>query len=275
MGKFPQPPLRLIVLCSTSLLIVLSACSTTPKNNPKHPTSLNDNPPNDITPVSSCSEALDCGLDIVEVDSIIPVPADRSIDESPTNEREIFPPLIYGAPKPLVCSKETFPKEKLKNRPNLQLMWEHYLYEGPQGVWAEVGGAVEINGCLPDDKGGWRNACTVRLSHMLNNAGHNIPHIKGQTVSGADGSQYFFRLDDAQAYLENTFGAPDLDVDDASGRWIDIPNEPGLLIMKYPGPDFTGHATVWNGAGTVDDVAVVGFRILYWKLPCFIPAGRN
>jgi len=102
-----------------------------------------------------------------------------------------YPPLIYGAPKPLVCSRE-YPKEgKLRNRPNLQMMWEHYLYERPERVWGEIGGAVEYNGCLPEDKGGWRNACTVRLSHMLNKADYKIPYIKGQTVSGGNGDQYF------------------------------------------------------------------------------------
>lgn len=199
---------------------------------------------------------------------------ESSVSESPKVKKR-FPPLIYGAPKPLVCSKEFLPRGKLKPRPNLQLMWEHYLYDSPKGVWAEIGGAVELNGCLPDNQGGWRNACTVRLSHMLNNAGHKIPYIKEQTVSGRDGAQYFFRLNDAQTYLEKTLGEPDLDIGDASGRWIDIPNEPGLLIMKYPGSGFTGHATIWNGAGTVDGTNVVGFRVLFWKLPCFIPPDRN
>ena len=132
-----------------------------------------------------------------------------------------------------------------------------------------------MNGCLPEDKGQWRNACTVRLSHMLNNAGHKIPYRKGKTVSGGNGDQYFFRLDDAQAYLEKTFGEPDFDIADASGRFIEMPTEPGLLLIKYPGSGFTGHATIWNGAGTVDGVDVVGSRILYWKLPCFIPMGRK
>jgi len=213
------------------------------------------------------------------------VPLTVTTQSSPTPEEtresailgltKTYLPLIYGAPKPLVCSNEVFSKDDLRDRPNLQVMWEHYLYDSPKGVWAEVGGAVEVNGCLPEDKGRWRNACTVRLSHMLNKAGHKIPYRKGKTVSGRDGDQYFFRLDDAEAYLKKTFGEPDLDIADASGRFIEMPTEPGLLLIKFPGSGFTGHATIWNGAGTVDGVNVVGSRIIYWKLPCFIPMNRK
>jgi len=191
------------------------------------------------------------------------------------NARKTYPPLIYGEPKPLVCSREYPAENLLEARPNLQIMWEYYLYDKPEGVWSEVGGVVEINGTLPENEGRWRNACTVRLSHMLNKAGHKIPRTTGKTVSGKDGSQYFFRLDEAQSYLEEVFGPPDVDFKDVAGRLIELPNDPGLLIIKFPGSGYTGHATIWNGAGTVDGVNVVGFRVLYWRLPCFIPEGRK
>lgn len=228
----------------------------------------------------SCREALTCDepdltIWTQDVDrAVIPLAANTS-PVRPMLEPRIYAPLIYGAPKPLICSREVLADKDLRTRPNLQLMWEHYIYDSPKGVWAEIGGAVGINGHLSEQDGGWRNACTVRLSHMLNAAGYKIPQIKGQTVSGKDGEQYFFRLDDAQAYLTKKLGTPDLDIDDASGHWIDMPNEPGLLIMKFPGAGFTGHTTIWNGAGTVDGADVVGFHILYWKLPCYIPAVRK
>lgn len=227
-----------------------------------------------------CNVALSCEAAGSDTEARIIDSNIAPLDKNTTPERtkpiqKAYSPLIYGAPKPLVCSSEILAEKALRTRPNLQLMWENYLYDSPKGVWAEVGGAVEVNGCLAEEDGGWRNACTVRLSHMLNKAGHEIPYIKGQTVSGRDGGQYFFRLDDAQAYLMNVFGTPDFEIDDASGHWIDTPNEPGLLIMKFPGAGFTGHTTIWNGAGTVDGVDVVGFHILYWKLPCFIPPERK
>jgi len=48
----------------------------------------------------------------------------------------------------------------------------------------------------------------------------------------------------------------------------------GCVIQRYPGSNFTGHATIWNGAGTVDGADIGGYRILFWKTPCFPPAGR-
>ncbi len=217
--------------------------------------------------------------DAIVDDDFAQTSAGREILGQATNSTIIsekkYPPLIYGQPKPLVCGRPYLPVGGLSNRPNLQLMWEHYLYESPRGVWAEVGGTVEVNGCLPEDKGGWQNACTVRLSHMLNQAGHKIPFKKGQTVSGGNKDQYFFRLDDMQKYLWQEFGEPDVNIKHASGRFIELPQVPGLLILKFPGSGFTGHATIWNGAGTVDGADVVGFQILFWKLPCFIPPDRE
>ena len=190
------------------------------------------------------------------------------------NKPKKYPPLIYGAPKPLICSRPYLAEKKLQQRPNLQVMWENYLYEKPERVWAEVGGAVEYNGCLPEDQGGWRNACTVRLSHMLNKAGHKIPFIENQTVSGGNGDQYFFRLNDALSYIQQVFGQPDVYIN-MPVRYFDPPNAPGLFIMKFPGPNFTGHATIWNGAGTVDGTDIAGYEIFFWELPCFIPPDRK
>ena len=263
----------------TISFLMLAACANRPNPIPKSTDRSAFAKPNNIISEELFAEE---GLEDLRHD---PVPSTLATQSSPTSEEtqgleipsltDIYPELIYGAPKPLVCSKEVFSKDTLRDRPNLQIMWEHYLYDSPKGVWAEVGGAVEVNGCLPEDKGRWRNACTVRLSHMLNKAGHKIPYWKGKTVSGGNGDQYFFRLDDAQAYLEKTFGEPDLDIADASGRFIEMPTEPGLLVIKYPGSGFTGHTTIWNGAGTVDGVNVVGSRIIFWKLPCFIPMDRK
>lgn len=254
-------------------LLGLSACTTLPNEKPIR--SIIEPKPTPSLPAEFQTQS--CGTIDMGCPAI-PIEPTKSLAETveyALSSVKKYPPLVYGAPKPLICSREYAATNGLENRPNLQVMWEHYLYDSPEGVWAEVGGAVEINGCLPEAQGGWRNACTVRLSHMLNKAGYKIPYKKGQTVSGGDGSQYFFRLDDAQAYLEQNFGPPDMDIKDASGHWIDMPNEPGLLIIKFPGQGFTGHATVWNGAGTVDGVDVVGFRVLYWKLPCFIPPKRK
>lgn len=257
-----------------SFALILAACATPPKDELKIPTPefqrempYTDIAPIDVpTPAPPNSAEVPAGeIDYMELDRVF-----QTVEEDPKK----YSPLIYGTPKPLVCSHEYPAEGPLMERPNLQVMWEHYIYERPERVWEEIGGAVYFNGCLPEDKGGWKNACTVRLSHMLNKAGHKIPHIKGQTVSGESGDYYFFRLDDAQAYITETFGEPDITVK-STGRFFDAPSVPGLFILKFAGDSFTGHATIWNGAGAVDGADIVGYEIYFWKLPCFIPPERK
>lgn len=109
---------------------------------------------------------------------------------------------------------------------------------------------------------------------MLNKAGHKIPFIENQTVSGGSGDQYFFRLNDALSYIQDVLGQPDVYINTPM-RYFDPPSAPGLFIMKFPGTNFTGHATIWNGAGTVVGTAIAGYEIYFWELPCFIPLGRE
>lgn len=181
--------------------------------------------------------------------------------------------LVYGETKPLVCSDTFAAIGELTGRPNLQVMWENYLYDKPAGIWSEIGGLVEVNGNLPFDQGQWTNACTVRLSHMLNKAGHKIPRKTKKTVSGGNKDQYYYRVTDLEVYLNEAFGAPDLDIVD--GNSFDLPTVPGIVLMDFPAASYTGHVTVWNGAGTVDGAEIGGYRVLFWKLPCFIPKDRQ
>lgn len=259
----PKHDIILIIIA-----ITLCACATSPKETEKPPVKASTALAEAVEPPRNASRQTDTPAR--EIEYIYPYPDVQPIELSP----KTYPKLIYGAPKPLVCSREYVAKGPLVERPNLQVMWEHYLYERPERVWEEVGGAVHYNGCLPEDKGGWRNACTVRLSHMLNKAGHKIPHIKGQTVSGGSGEQYFFRLNDAQAYIFKSLGDPDISLK-MSGRFFELPSDPGLFIIKFAGSSFTGHTTIWNGAGTVDGVDIAGYEIFFWKLPCFIPPERK
>ncbi|MEP6342749.1 MAG: T6SS effector amidase Tae4 family protein [Maricaulaceae bacterium] len=184
--------------------------------------------------------------------------------------------LVYGTQKPLVCTTE-FPAEgKVADRPNLQVMWENYLYDRPEGIWGEIGGYVEINGNLPLDQGRWTNACTVRLSHMLNKAGHKIPRADdNKTVSGGNKDQYYYRVLDMETYLNETFGPAEINIDDGTANSFDLPPRPGIVLMDYPDGSYTGHVTVWNGAGTVDGANIGGYRVLFWELPCFTPEGRE
>lgn len=183
--------------------------------------------------------------------------------------------LVYGEEKPLVCGHETLATGAMRNRPNAQVMWEHYLYDRPEGIWGEIGGYVEINGNLPFDQGRWTNACTVRLSHMLNKAGHKIPRERKKTVSGGNKDQYYYRVADLEKYLIGRYGEPDLAITDGTANSFDLPDEAGIVLMDFPAASYTGHVTIWNGAGTVDGAEIGGYRVLFWKLPCFIPANRK
>jgi len=193
----------------------------------------------------------------------------------PTTEEPKYKPLVYGQKKRLVCDLPFPAKGKLEGRPNMQVMWENYLYDRPEGIWGEVGGLVEVNGNLPIGQGRWTNGCAVRISHMLNKAGYQIPRERAKTVSGGDGDQYYYRVIDLEAYLTKTFGPPDLAINDGSGKIDSLPLEPGILLMDFPGSTFSGHVTIWNGASTVDGADIGGHRVLLWKLPCYLPPERS
>lgn len=202
------------------------------------------------------------------------VKTDLTEDTEPVKAAESkYETLVYGAEKPLVCTETFAAIGELTGRPNLQVMWENYLYDKPAGIWSEIGGLVEVNGNLPFDQGQWTNACTVRLSHMLNKAGHKIPRKAKKTVSGGNKDQYYYRVTDLEEYLNDAFGAPDVDVKD--GNSFDLPAVPGIVLMDFPAASYTGHVTVWNGAGTVDGAEIGGYRVMFWKLPCFIPEDRE
>jgi len=240
--------MKIWTLSLAMMSLALSACVTAPKSNAE---------PASKAETHSVAEP-------IEVDETTKVA-----------EATKYEPLVYGAQKPLVCRKP-YPKEAmLKKRPNMQVMWENYLYDRPAGIWGEIGGMVEVNGNLPLDQGRWTNACTVRLSHMLNKAGYKILREGNKTVSGGNKDQYYYRLADMEAYLTKEFGAPDVAVTDGSGNSFDLPDAPGIVLMDFPDASYTGHVTIWNGAGTVDGANIGGYRVLFWSLPCFIPEGRE
>ncbi|CAM3832245.1 type VI secretion system amidase effector protein Tae4 [Litorimonas haliclonae] len=202
-------------------------------------------------------------------------PRETPVTAPVESEKPKYKKLVYGAEMPLVCSKPIAADGHLEHRPNLQVMWENYLYDRPEGIWGEIGGLVEVNGTLPFDQGRWTNACAVRVSYMLNKAGHKIPRERPKTVSGGNKDQYYYRIADMETYLTKTYGKPDLAITDGSANSFDLPNAAGIVLMDFPNSGFTGHVTIWNGAGTVDGANIGGYRVLFWSLPCFLPEGRN
>ena len=87
--------------------------------------------------------------------------------------------------------------------------------------------------------------------------------------------RYYYRVLDMEAYLTEVFGPAEINIDDGTANSFDLPPRPGIVLMDYPDGSYTGHVTIWNGAGTVDGANIGGYRVLFWDLPCFIPEGRE
>ena len=95
-----------------------------------------------------------------------------------------------------------------KDRPSYSDMAKNFPNKDRKEVFEEVGGRVADNWRIPKDQGGWRNACTVRVSVALNKSGSPLPFIKGKTVSGANKAWHLFRVRDLRDLLTRSWGAP-------------------------------------------------------------------
>lgn len=116
-----------------------------------------------------------------------------------------------------------------------------------QRVATLIGGYVEknINNSEPSQK--WTNTCAVRMSYILNYAGFIIPKIPGQTVSGADQRQYFFRVKNLITFLEAKWGKPDVVKYPPSGGGA-LAGKKGVILFEVSGwDDAQGHATLFDG----------------------------
>ncbi len=148
----------------------------------------------------------------------------------------------------------------MATRPGYSSLIKHY----PTGTVAEVleliGGKVKANN--------FRNTCAIRISRALNYSGHAIPALKGETVSGADGHQYIFRVTTMKRYLTKTFGNPDF-----SGEPVDAPRAltlaKGIIAVDVSGwSDATGHVTLWSGVSCADNCYFAKANAYkLWKMP--------
>lgn len=111
-----------------------------------------------------------------------------------------------------------------------------------------VGGFVERNINNPDATQRWDNTCAVRMSYILNYAGVVIPRVAGQTVSGADHRQYFFRVRDLIGFLRQRWGAPEV-VRYPPSDGGTLAGKQGVVLFEVSGwSDAQGHATLYNGS---------------------------
>jgi hypothetical protein len=116
-----------------------------------------------------------------------------------------------------------------------------------QRVATLVGGYVEKNINNPEPSQKWTNTCAVRMSYILNYAGFIIPKIPGQTVSGGDQRQYFFRVKNLITFLEAMWGKPDVVKYPPSGGGT-LAGKKGVILFEVSGwSDAQGHATLFDG----------------------------
>lgn len=115
-----------------------------------------------------------------------------------------------------------------------------------------IGGNVAKNINNPDPKQRWSNKCAVRLSYIFNQSGFSIPRIAGQTVTGGDNKQYFYRVRDLIAFLRRRWGEPQVVRYPPSGGGPLAQKKGVILFEVSTWSDAQGHATLWNGQACYD-----------------------
>jgi hypothetical protein len=143
------------------------------------------------------------------------------------------------------------------SRPLFRVAWaaSQRIYE-PSDTGAKVakvvGGFVEKNINNPDIQQRWSNTCAVRMSYILNESGIRIERIPGQTVSGADGRQYFFRVRNLIDFLKHRWGAPEIVKYPAENGGL-LAGRKGVILFEVTGwSDAQGHATLFDGTRCYD-----------------------
>jgi len=112
-----------------------------------------------------------------------------------------------------------------------------------------IGGRVKDN----IESGVFQNACPIRMSYVLNQTGCPIRKSPGcATVTGGDGKQYIFRVNDVMSYLEHEFGRPDRTASSPEER--DFRDLKGIIVVKGHGwSNARGHVTLWDGSVCSDN----------------------
>lgn len=152
-------------------------------------------------------------------------------------------------------------KKVEEKRPDFLSAWEAFydVNMGVPEVGKKIGGTVKYNIEIPELKDGkWKNACSIRMSYVLNKIGFPIKQEGYAVAKGADGMQYMYRLNDMISFLRETLGAPDIVIDHAP-RPENFREMKGILVVTGDGRgDSTGHVTLWNGLRCSDICHLTG-----------------
>lgn len=158
---------------------------------------------------------------------------------------------------------------------NAAQMAAHKIYDpanSAEKVGKIIGGMVEKNIQNPDPSQRWKNTCAVRMSYILNQSGLLIPAISGETVSGADKHQYFYRVRNLITFLHQRWGSPEVVQYPPAGEFA---GRKGVILFEVSGwSDARGHATLFDGSRCYDEcyfnspeATYRTDRANFWSLP--------
>lgn len=140
------------------------------------------------------------------------------------------------------------------SRPSFGIAWGAFMAVRlpVKEVGKKIGGQVQVNTEMPQDKGGFGNACPLRMSYVLNVTGFPIHKSRlYSSVSGADRRQYLYKVPDMMRYLEHVFGKPNKTV--KSPKPSDFAKMKGIIVVKGHGwKNAVGHITLWDGTQCSD-----------------------
>ena len=142
-------------------------------------------------------------------------------------------------------------------KPNFATAWAAAIdiydpADAAERVAMVIGGQVDRNIHSSDPALRWVNTCAVRMSYILNKSGALVPKITDQTVSGADGHQYFYRVKDLINYLKKEWGQPAIVKYPQPGGGT-LAGKKGVILFEVSGwSNAQGHATLFNGSTCYD-----------------------
>lgn len=140
-------------------------------------------------------------------------------------------------------------------KPNFELMWklfpDHAKYPTLRTVHNAIGGTLKANIDVPGFEGSTGNTCAVRMSRALNYSTMPIsPKLVKSlglaTMTGADGRNYIYRVQDMRKYLDAALGVNPLIALNDFGHAFG--GRKGIMAFDVSGwTNASGHLALWNG----------------------------
>ena len=140
-------------------------------------------------------------------------------------------------------------------KPSFKMMWQafpdHTSYPTLRDLHTFIGGSLVKNIDVPGF-GVNGNTCAARMSRALNYG--NMPisakltkSLKIETMIGADGMPYIFRVRDMKTYLASALGVTPIKVSKDFDKAFAAQN--GIVSFDVTGwSDASGHVALWDGS---------------------------